>query len=130
MRTLKWIGALAAMAATAAAVVALAADEPAKAADGKALFTQFKCNSCHTVKALGIAKQASAEDEKEKSDRKPPDLSGVGKEHNAAWMAKYLMKLEEIDGEKHRKKFRGTEAELKTITGWLELQKADKKSAK
>jgi hypothetical protein len=36
------------------------------------------------------------------------------------------MKTEAIKGDKHSRKFRGTEAELKTVTAWLETQKAPK----
>ena len=98
---------------------------------GRDIFAKYRCNSCHTVKAEGIAKKAAADDEKEKeSDRKPPDLSNVGKEHTAAWMTKYLQKLEKIDGETHTKKFRGTEGEMKTLTAWLETLKTAPKKGK
>ncbi len=59
-----------------------------------------------------------------KSDKKPPDLSGVGLERKADWMAKYLMKTEAIKGEKHEKRFKGPEADLKLVVTWLESQKA------
>ena len=99
------------------------------APDGKQLFLTNKCNTCHTIKAAGIEKKKSedAEDAKEKSDKKPPDLSSVGLERKADWMGKFLMKTEAIKGEKHPRKFRGTEAELKTLSTWLEGQKAPKK---
>ena len=68
-----------------------------------------------------------AEAKEEKSDKKAPDLSGGGLERKAAWMSKYLMKTEAIKGEKHGRKFRGTEAELATLSAWLETQKTKKK---
>ena len=113
------------------ASVAVAQDKPAVGAkDGKALFLENKCNTCHTVKAAGIEKRKAAAAEpaeaKEKSDKKPPDLSSVGLERKADWMGKFLMKLESIKGEKHSRKFRGTDAELKTVTEWLAVQKAPK----
>jgi hypothetical protein len=37
------------------------------------------------------------------------------------------MKTETIKGDKHPRKFRGTDAELKTLATWLESQKAPKK---
>jgi mono/diheme cytochrome c family protein len=103
----------------------------AGAKDGKSVFLASKCNTCHTVKAAGIEKRkaagADAEEAKsEKSDKKAPDLSSVGLERKADWMAKYLMKTESIKGEKHSRKFRGSEAELKLVTAWLETQKAPK----
>ena len=109
---------------------AAAQDKPATAAkDGKTLFLDNKCNTCHTIQAQSIAKKkAEATDAKEeKSEKKPPDLSSVGLERTAAWMSKYLMKTEAIKGEKHGRKFRGTEPELATLTTWLETQKAKKK---
>ena len=42
-------------------------------------------------------------------------------------MAKFLMKTEAIKGEKHPRRFRGTEADLKVLAAWLETQKAPKK---
>ena len=109
--------------------VALAEDKPA-ARDGKAVFLENKCNTCHSLTAAGIEKkkaEPSAEDAKEKSDKKAPDLSSVGLERKADWIGKFLMKTESIKGEKHSRKFRGTAAELKTMSTWLEAQKAPKK---
>ena len=103
--------------------------EDAAAPDGKQIFLNNKCNTCHTVTAAKIEKKKAedAEAEKEKSDKKPPDLSSVGLERNADWIGKFLMKTETIKGDKHPRKFRGTEAELKTLSTWLEGQKAPKK---
>ena len=113
------------------AALAAHGETPA-APDGKALFTGTanKCNTCHTVTAAGIEKkkaEPSAEASKEKSEKKPPDLSSVGLERKAEWIGKFLMKTETIKGDKHPRKFRGTDAELKTLATWLEAQKAPKK---
>ena len=104
-------------------------DTPAApATDGKGIFLSNKCNTCHTITAQSIEKRkAEASDEKEKSDKKPPDLSSVGLERKAEWIGKFLMKTETIKGDKHPRRFRGTEAELKTLATWLEAQKAPKK---
>jgi mono/diheme cytochrome c family protein len=107
------------------------ANGPAPAADakdGKALFLEAQCNTCHTVKAAGIEKRKAteadaAEAKEKKSDTKPPDLSGVGLERKAEWIGKFLMKTEAIKGEKHPRKFRGTEADLKTVSEWLGTMK-------
>ena len=40
-------------------------------------------------------------------------------------MATWLMKQEMIDGKYHKKKFRGTDAELKVLTTWLATLKTD-----
>ncbi len=115
-----------------AAVLAVFAAAPKDSATaGKDLFLQYKCNSCHTLKAHAIVKQADAEEEEAKEgDRKPPDLSGAGKKRTAEWIGKYMLKTVDNDGEKHRKKFKGTEAELKTLAAWLESLKGEKKAAK
>ncbi len=116
----------AAIACAVLVAAAAAQDKPAAAAkDGKALFLEHKCNTCHTMQGQSIAKKkAEATDAKEeKSEKKPPDLSAVGLERKAPWMSKYLMKTEAIKGEKHSRKFRGTEAELTTLATWLEAQK-------
>lgn len=95
--------------------------QEAKPADGKAIFEANKCMSCHAVKNIGIeAKKAEGE---EAEENKAPDLSGVGLEKDAEFIAKYLQKLEAINGKKHMKKFKGTEDELKTLAAWLAEQK-------
>lgn len=108
---------------------AVAQDKPA-ARDGKAIFVENKCNTCHTVQVAGVEKKkaatADAADEK-KSDRKPPDLSGTGLERKPEWIAAYLMKTEAIKGEKHSRKFRGNAADLKVVSAWLSTLKTKKK---
>ena len=117
--------------ATGLLIGAAGAEAPPAVKDGKAVFLESKCNTCHTVKAADIEKRKAAgaeatADAKEKSDRKAPDLSSVGLERKAEWMGKYLLKTEAIKGEKHTRKFRGSDAELKLLTAWLETQKAPK----
>lgn len=111
-------------AAAAAAFAEQAAAPPAR--DGKAIFLENKCNNCHTVAALKIEKKGT-EEEASEGKVKPPDLSSVGLERKADWMGRFLMKKETIDGEKHKKLWKGSEADLKTLTAWLETQKAPKK---
>jgi hypothetical protein len=45
----------------------------------------------------------------------------------AAWMAKYLQRLEAKEGKKHLKKFRGTGDELGVLTEWLASLKHEMK---
>ena len=109
--------------------VALAQDKPA-ARDGKAVFLENKCNTCHTIQSAGVEKKKATtaeEGEEKKSDKKPPDLSGVGLERKPEWIAAYLMKTESIKGEKHGRKFRGPEADLKLVSAWLSSLKTKKK---
>lgn len=104
---------------------ASAAEE--KASPGKALFVSSKCAACHTIATEGVEKSkaadaeaaAEAKPEEGASKKGPPDLSGVGLRHDAAWLGKYLLKLEAKDGKKHLKKFRGTDEELGVLTAWL-----------
>jgi mono/diheme cytochrome c family protein len=124
--------ALSASALALVAGVALAQDKTA-ARDGKAVFLENKCNTCHTVQVAGVEKRkaasAEAADAKAdaKSDKKAPDLSGTGLERKPEWIAAYLMKTESIKGEKHTRKFRGPEADLKLVSSWLSSLKTKKK---
>jgi len=87
---------------------------------GKSIFLANKCNTCHSIQAQGIAK---AGNESTNAKNPPPDLSGVGLKHQAAWIAKYLQKKETLDDEKHLKKFKGPDEDLATLAAWLESQK-------
>lgn len=110
-----------------AAATAFAEQTAAPAKDGKAIYLENKCNTCHSLQALKIEKKQGAEEAKSDEKVKPPDLSSVGLERKADWMAKFLLKKETIDGKKHSKLFKGSEADLKVLTAWLETQKAPKK---
>ncbi|HZI89759.1 MAG TPA: c-type cytochrome [Candidatus Polarisedimenticolia bacterium] len=96
----------------------------AKGPDGKPTFLKYKCNSCHSIDAQSIAKKAVEGEETTKN--KPPDLSSVGLEKKADWIALFLTKKEKLEGDLHPKKFRGTDSELKTLAAWLETMKAPK----
>lgn len=102
--------------------------------DGKSIFLDGKCNECHAIASQGIevAKSddgALEEDpfggDDEGDDEEAPDLSGVGKEQNAEWIADYLKKKVKLDGKKHRKRFKGSADELKVLSEWLASLKAD-----
>lgn len=128
--------------ATAVAVVSLAgyasADQPSKpegsgkskekSEEGKAVFQKYKCRSCHSIEAQGITRK-EVEGETEATEKKPPDLSGVGLDKKADWFVLFLQKKEKLDDTLHPKKFRGTDAELKKLVAWLETLK-DKPAAK
>jgi mono/diheme cytochrome c family protein len=78
-----------------------AAEAPA---DGKAVFVAQKCTKCHSAPGIKGGKK---------------DLAGVAKTRSAAWMKKWLLKEETIDGKKHKKGFSGTPAELDAVVKWL-----------
>lgn len=96
---------------------------------GQKIFLDSKCNSCHSLKAAKIEKKQTETAEAEEAApsgtpaKKPPDLSGVGLKHTAAWMEGWLMKKELMDGKKHKKMFRGSPGDLKTLTTWLSTMK-------
>jgi mono/diheme cytochrome c family protein len=103
------------MAAGFSAIVLFAAATNGANADGKSIFTTNKCNVCHSISAQGITKT------NDKS--KAPDLSGVGAQHNADWIAKFINKETDLNGKQHGLKFKGSPDELKAVASWLGQQK-------
>jgi cbb3-type cytochrome oxidase cytochrome c subunit len=127
--------------ATVAALLLLAFGAPARADDakkaspeGKAVFLKHTCTTCHTIASQGIgSKEAKASDAKPAAAgaaRKPPDLSDVGATRKADWIKLFLTRKEKIDGRSHLLRFRGTDAELTLLAGWLESLKGDKTTKK
>lgn len=97
-------------------------------APGQDIFIKNKCSQCHTITALKITKEEGAEEEEavegeEKVD--PPDLSDVGKNRTAEWITKWEKKEEKNKGRKHKKKWKGTDEDLKTLADWLATLKYD-----
>ena len=86
---------------------------------GKTAFLSNKCNLCHSIESEKIEKSSGGY---QKSNEKnvPPDLSGIGKKHNADWLVKYLKKTEALNNVKHARLYRGTEEELQALAKWLE----------
>lgn len=87
-----------------------------KAVTGKDVFVNAKCGMCHGI-----------ESEKLTTKGKAPDLSNIGVEKKADWLAKFLTKQEKLNGKAHMMAFKGTDEELKTLSSWLATLK---KSAK
>jgi mono/diheme cytochrome c family protein len=98
-----------------AGVLLFAGASAGTSTDGKSVFAANQCGVCHSVQSVGITRTAASS--------KAPDLSGVGLRHNAVWMTKYLQKEEELNGAKHAKKFKGSDADLASLTAWLATQK-------
>jgi len=98
------------------AAPAAAAGEAAKT--GKEIFTAQKCNTCHSIDSQSIARTSTSD------KMKGPDLSDIGKGHDAAWLTKWMKKeVAAEDGKKHMPTFKGTDDELKTLTEWLSTLK-------
>jgi mono/diheme cytochrome c family protein len=122
----KWLGLAMALAVGGMAWGTCSWAAEGKVPAGQAVFLKYRCRSCHSIEALGIEKKVAEGEEEESTKKKPPDLSGVGLKHNAAWMTGWLLKKETIKDEHHMKKFRGTEKELAALTTWLETLKTKK----
>lgn len=114
----------------------LSAAGAAEAADarGKKIFQQRKCDKCHTVNSEGIAQAKDSdeeeEEEEEESDDEPPDLSGAGEQMDAGTMDGWLRKKVAIDGDKHPKRFAGSDDERKVLIEWLRQTKPDPNAGK
>lgn len=102
-------------------VLALPATFAAEGADAKALFVDtHKCNMCHGVAAADI--EAKTKSEKMMG----PDLSGFKTDKDMAEIAAFIRKEADLDGESHKKEFKGTDEELKAIVDWLGSLEAQK----
>jgi mono/diheme cytochrome c family protein len=102
------------LALTAVAALLIApVDAVAGDMDGKALFTDtHNCGMCHAVPAAEIESKTKSE------KMKGPELGGkVEAEFDK--LAAYMRKAGELDGESHKKEFKGTDEELQAIIDWL-----------
>lgn len=113
------------------------AGDDEKKPEGEIIFTKNKCNECHTVTTVGIGKSdeisADEEDETDSEGEKaiePPDLSNYGNSGmTAEWTNLFLRKKENIDGRKHKKRFKGKKEEREILVNWLlTLKDAEEKN--
>ena len=96
-----------------APVAAAAGADPA-GMPGKAVFGDLKCSICHSIDSLAIERKSKSE------KTKGPDLSTIGSEHDAAWLAKWLrQEVAATDGKKHSKEWKGTPEQLQQVTDFL-----------
>ena len=95
-----------------------AADTPASGenAAGQVAFTENKCQTCHAVSSAGIEAKAKS------AKILGPDLKGVAADYEEGWFAEYIKGAADLDGKKHRAKFKGTDDDLKAILAWLKTQ--------
>ncbi len=109
--------------------VALAFAAEDESSPGRTLFINGKCQQCHSVSALKISKVENGEPEESGAEEEkvsPPDLSGIGKSLTAEWISKWLKKEEtNQEGRKHKKKFKGSDADLQVLSAWLAALKYD-----
>lgn len=98
---------------------AFSMDKPVTS-DGKKIFTEQKCSSCHNLEVEGIVKKGTP------SKNTPPDLSKIGSKVNKTQLANYLQKKESLNDKKHPAIFKGSEEELNALSKWLTgLKKSD-----
>lgn len=84
----------------------------AAAADGKALFVENKCNTCHSVDSQSI--------EKTSEKMKGPDLSNAASLlESAEWAKSFIKREAKKDGKSHVRPFRGSDEDLEAIVDWL-----------
>jgi len=94
-----------------------AAEGGATSLDGQQVFLAQKCNLCHSVESAGIASKTQSE------KMRGPDLTGVTTRREPDWIAKFVRKKVDIEGQLHKKEFTGTDEELNALTAWLAKQK-------
>ena len=115
-------------------MAASAFDEKSNNIEGAKLFKKYKCTVCHTVMASGIGKPKAADGKKEEEDNKgktikPPDLSNVGNTYDAEFLSNYLRKKANIDGRKHKLRFKGNKEQRAILVSWLESLKSQSGTA-
>ncbi len=83
--------------------------------DGKQIFIDNKCNNCHTVKSNEITSK--------KDDA--VDLSNASSAGDAQLIKSYLLKEAKINDTDHKMKFKGSDADLNTLSAWLTSLKTE-----
>jgi len=85
------------------------------AKDGKQIFLDQKCNMCHSVPTAGIT--ATTKSEKMKG----PDLVNV--KEDAKTLTAFLKRTADLDGKKHPKEVKLSDADLSALINWILAQK-------
>lgn len=90
----------------------LVSDGFAQKKGAKELFTDNKCNMCHSVPKADI---------KSKMPTKYPELPNkIAKETKIDDLVKFIKQETKLNGKKHGLKFKGNDEELKSILKWLQ----------
>lgn len=93
----------------------------ADAAEGEAIFTDQKCSTCHDLSTQDVKAKV-----KEGSATYGGDLAGrVTDETDRDAVAAFLRGETEHDGQKHKKKIKLDDGEMKALLDWLATQEAD-----
>jgi hypothetical protein len=86
-------------------------------AGGAELFTEAKCNMCHSVASADVVATVKSD------SMKGPDLGGFKYEGDTAELLAFLGQTATPNDVKHKKKWAGTQADLDAILAWLGEQK-------
>ena len=89
-----------------------------KVLDGKQVFLDQKCQTCHAVSSADIKATGKV---------KAPDLTGKAATVDAAKLAAYLRRNDTVNGKKHVKPFTGSDEQMGAMIAWLQKQKAKAK---
>lgn len=81
--------------------------------DGKKVFADNKCSTCHTLEAEGIVRKGNP------PKNAPADLSLTGSKFTPEKFANYITKKESLNNKKHPASFKGTDDDLKALSKWL-----------
>ncbi len=110
------------------------------AEDGRKIFVENRCYTCHTINAeaeqiqkemeeFAKSKGVELKETDEDGDDEKHDLSNGGNERNSEWLTKFLKSPKEyfkdeadckkLAKKKDRKKFKGSDEELQTLVNYL-----------
>ena len=120
MKRIGW--GVAALALAALSLIFVPASSGEEVAVGQQVVLDHKCNMCHAVSTVGIEAKTTSE------KMKGPDLVNLAAHEtlgDAATLAKYIKQEAQLDGEEHKKGFKGTDEELQALVDWLLEQKAE-----
>lgn len=91
--------------------------------DGPEIFTEKKCQKCHSVASAQIEVIVDEEDDEDGDE--PTDLSSIGNEMSSDDIQTFLMRKSERNEKKHKKRFKGSDEELQALADWLASLKAE-----
>ncbi|MFH1865921.1 MAG: c-type cytochrome [Candidatus Eisenbacteria bacterium] len=86
---------------------------------GQKVFTEAKCQMCHTVYSSGIGEPPAEDAEAGDDVAGQSDLSTTGVGRTAQWMSLFMQKKETLNDKKHVLSFNGSDEDLATLVDWL-----------
>jgi cytochrome c551/c552 len=88
-----------------------------EAKTGATVFTELRCDMCHSVESAGIPSK--------KKSGNVVDLSTAGDDGDAAFLLQYLKKEVELHDKKHPANFRANDEDAQILVEWLATLKAE-----